>query len=270
MPPQDQPKRLRADAERNRARLLEVARAAFASGAEPVTLEQIAKDADVGIGTLYRHFPTREALVEALYRKELADLCDSADDLLAAYPPERALRAWMDRFSGYVTAKKEMAETLRAVFAAGSVSVRQIREQLATAVRKILDAGVVAGTLRADVRAEDVVATVVGMFSATSLDGGDEQIQRMLNLLLDAVRRSGATVNGHEDSPGLPVVPGLPVEPGLCGDCEYAAVKDTRRGTTYLRCTRASWDPSLVRYPRLPVTTCAGFAELGDQGPADR
>ena len=242
----DQPKRLRADAERNRARLLEVARAAFASGEEPVTLEQIARDADVGIGTLYRHFPTREALVEALYRKELADLCDSADDLLAAHAPNQALRAWMDRFSGYVTAKKEMAETLRAVVASGSVTVPQIRGQLAGAVRKILDAGVAAGTLRADVRAEDIVVTVVGMFSATSLAGGDEQLQRMLNLLMDAVR--------------LPVRHRPPVEPGLCADCAYASVKDTRRGTTYLRCTRASWDSSLVRYPRLPVTTCAGFA----------
>ena len=119
MSPQDQPRRLRADAERNRARLLEVARAAFASGEEPVTLEQIARGADVGIGTLYRHFPTREALVEALYRKELSDLCGSADDLLAAYPPDQALRAWMDRFSGYVTVKKDMADTLRAVVAAG-------------------------------------------------------------------------------------------------------------------------------------------------------
>ena len=81
-PGQTQPRRPRADAERNRARLLDAARAAFASGRDPVTLEQIARDSGVGIGTLYRHFPTREALVEALYRKELADLCASVDDLL--------------------------------------------------------------------------------------------------------------------------------------------------------------------------------------------
>ena len=88
--------------------------------AGPVTLEQIARDSGVGIGTLYRHFPTREALVEALYRQELADLCASADDLLATHSPERALRAWMDRFAGYVAAKREMADALRAVFAAGT------------------------------------------------------------------------------------------------------------------------------------------------------
>ena len=188
MPVQDQPRRLRADAERNRARLLDVARAAFASGQVPVTLEQIARDADVGIGTLYRHFPTREALVEALYRQELADLCASAGDLLAALPPERALRTWMDRFAGYVRAKREMADALRAVFAAGAVTVSEAREQLAAAVQTILDAGIADGTLHDDVRADDIVATIVGMFTATSLAGGREQLQRMFDLLMDAVR----------------------------------------------------------------------------------
>ncbi len=184
-------RRLRADAERNRARLLDAARAAFASGQQAVTLDQVARDADVGIGTLYRHFPTREALVEALYRAELDDLCASAAELLAVQPPDLALRAWMDRFAGYVTAKREMADALRAVFASGAVTIPQIREQLAAAVQTILDAGVAAGTLRPDVRAEDIVATVVGMFAATSLAGGHEQLHRMLDLLMDAIRRPG-------------------------------------------------------------------------------
>jgi AcrR family transcriptional regulator len=188
MPDQDAPKRLRADAQRNRARLLDAARAAFASGPEPVTLEQIARDSGVGIGTLYRHFPTREALVEALYRQELADLCASAGELLAAETPELALRAWMDRFAGYVTAKQEMADALRAVFASGSMTVSGARKQLTAALQTVLDAGITAGTLRADVRAEDIVATIVGMFAATSRAGGNEQLQRMLDLLMDAVR----------------------------------------------------------------------------------
>jgi AcrR family transcriptional regulator len=187
----DRPRRLRADAVRNRARLLEEARAAFASGSAPVTLEQIARDANVGIGTLYRHFPTREALVEALYRKELADLCASAGDLLATHAPQDAMRAWMDRFYDYVTAKREMADTLRAVFASGTVTASQAREQLTEAAQEILTAGVTAGTLRDDVRADDIVATIVGMFAATSLAGGREQLERMLDLLMDAIRRPG-------------------------------------------------------------------------------
>jgi AcrR family transcriptional regulator len=202
--PADRPRRLRADAERNRTRLLDAAQAAFASqgnGQEPVTLEQIARDADVGIGTLYRHFPTREALVEALYRKELDDLCASAGDLLAAHAPEVALRAWMDRFAGYVTAKREMADALRVVFASGTVTGlarptdpgrppgSQAREQLTAALQEIFDAGIAAGTLRDDVRAEDVVVMIVGIFAATSHAGGHEQLDRMLDLLADAVRR---------------------------------------------------------------------------------
>ena len=94
---------IRADARRNRDRLLAEAAAAFAAGRSdgdgPVSLEAIARASGVGIGTLYRHFPTREALVEALYRKELGDLCASAGDLLQAHSPDRALRAWMSRFA---------------------------------------------------------------------------------------------------------------------------------------------------------------------------
>jgi AcrR family transcriptional regulator len=194
MPTQGQPRRPRVDAQRNRARLLDAARVAFASGQGPVALEQIARDSGVGIGTLYRNFPTREALVEALYRQELADLCASVDDLLARHSPAGALRAWMDRFAGYVAAKREMADALRAVFAAGTVTVSQAREELTAAVRTILDAdGAIGatGTLRDDVRPEDIVAMIVGMFTATSLAGRHEQLERMFDLLMDAVRRPG-------------------------------------------------------------------------------
>lgn len=178
----------RADAEHNRARLLDVARTAFASGEASVSLERIARDAGVGIGTLYRHFPTREALVEALYRRELDELCASAAELLETHPPDLALRAWMDRFRSYVIAKREMAEALRAAFASGSFTVPGIREELAAAVQQIFNAGGAVQTLRTDVRAEDVVATIVGMCTATSLAGGHEQLERMLDLLMDAVR----------------------------------------------------------------------------------
>jgi AcrR family transcriptional regulator len=190
MPDQESGRRPRADAERNRNRLLDVARAAFASGQDPVTLDQIAKEAGVGIGTLYRHFPTREALVEALYRKELADLCASADDLLKTHAPEAALRAWMDRFADYVAAKREMGDALRAVLAADTVTLSQARAELTRAVQTILDAGAATGELRDDVRPEDVVAMIVGTFAATSLAGGQEQLERMLDLLMDAIRGS--------------------------------------------------------------------------------
>ena len=116
-----------------------------------MTLEAIAKEAGVGIGTLYRHFPTREALVEAAYRNELARLCDSVGDLLRDLPPDRALRAWMDRFVDYMTTKRGMADALRALIASGGDPFAESRDRLIAAITTLLEAGAAAGTLRADV-----------------------------------------------------------------------------------------------------------------------
>src|ERR1700730_2525244 len=100
---------LRADAQRNRDRLLEVAVRAFSQEGPDVTLESIAREAEVGIGTLYRHFPTREALIEAAYRNELARLCASVAELVASMPADVALRTWIDRFIDYLATKRGMA-----------------------------------------------------------------------------------------------------------------------------------------------------------------
>jgi AcrR family transcriptional regulator len=189
MPDETDQKRPRADAERNRLRLLEAARAAFTAGPSPASLEQIAKDAGVGIGTLYRHFPTREALVETVYRTELAALCASAASLLAELPPEQALRAWMDRFADWVAAKREMAGAIRSIFASGAVTLPQARAEMTAAAATILEAGIADGTLRADVRPEDVVAMLVGTFGTATVPGGREQRERVFDLIVDAIRK---------------------------------------------------------------------------------
>ena len=183
---------VRADAQRNRERLVEAARRAFASGEHKATLEGIARDAGVGIGTLYRHFPTREALVEAVYRAELARLCDSAAELLADLEPPDALRAWMDCFAAYVAAKRDMADTLRVIVAAGTITTSQARERLAASVQLLLDAGAAAGTLRADVLAQDVVVSLVGVFLACGRPEQSEQAGRMLDLLMAGLRCGAA------------------------------------------------------------------------------
>ncbi|MCG3750030.1 TetR/AcrR family transcriptional regulator [Amycolatopsis sp. Poz14] len=182
-------KKPRADAERNRLRLLAAARKAFGEGDEPVTLERVAREAGVGIGTLYRHFPTREALVEALYRDELAQVVASAPKLLESEKPLRALRRWMDRFAEYASTKHDMADTLRAIIEAGTVDMTQVRAELTEAVQLIMDAGAADGTLRTDVRAQDVVVTVVGACSMRTLPDGPEQLDRMLDLILAGVRQ---------------------------------------------------------------------------------
>jgi AcrR family transcriptional regulator len=190
---------LRADAQRNRERLLEVAAHVFSQAGPDVTLEAIAKEAGVGIGTLYRHFPTREALVDAAYRNELARLCDSVDDLLQELPPDEALRAWMDRFVDYMTTKRGMGDALRALIASGGDPFSQSRVRLTAAIATLLQAGSTAGVLRSDVAPDDVLLSLSGVSLATADPSQREQAGRLLDLLMDGlvVSRRPATARGH-------------------------------------------------------------------------
>src|ERR1700756_1741844 len=126
---------VRSDAQRNREKLLEVATAAFAAAdGRPVSLESIARDAGVGIGTLYRHFANREALVEAVYRTELAEVAGAAEQLLKRHPPMTALRRWMDRYASFVAAKRGMAESLRAMVDSGALEINEMHARIVAAV----------------------------------------------------------------------------------------------------------------------------------------
>ncbi|MEE6135361.1 helix-turn-helix domain-containing protein [Mycobacterium sp. 050128] len=175
----------RSDARRNREKLLEVATAAFATAdGRAVSLESIARAAGVGIGTLYRHFPSREALVEAIFRAELAEVAAAAEQLLDRHPPKTALRRWMDRYAGFVAAKRGMAESLHAMFDSGVVQRSQTYDSVVGAVERLLRAGADDGSLRADVRADDVVSSLIGIFLAT---GSPEQTGRMLDLLVAGI-----------------------------------------------------------------------------------
>jgi AcrR family transcriptional regulator len=186
--PGSEVKPLRADAQRNRDRLLAVAVRAFSTDGPDVTLESIARDAGVGIGTLYRHFPTREALVEAVYRNELARLCDAAADLLRAGPPDQATRAWMDRFIDYMITKHGMADALRALIATGGDPFAQSRGRLLGAITMLLAAGAAAGTIRSDVEPGDVLASLSGVSLAAGEPAQRDQARRMLDLLMDGLR----------------------------------------------------------------------------------
>ena len=179
---------VRADARRNRERLLEAAVRAFASDGADVTLDAIAKTAGVGIGTLYRHFPTRDALVEAAYRQELAHLCDAVPGLLRSLPADEATRAWMDRFIDYMTTKRYMAGALQAVIASGGDPYAESRARLIAAITTLLAAGISAGTLRADVEPNDVLLALSGVSLAAGAPDQREQAGRLLNLLIDGLR----------------------------------------------------------------------------------
>jgi AcrR family transcriptional regulator len=187
---------LRADARRNRDRLLDAAVRAFSQDRPDVTLDAIAKDAGVGIGTLYRHFPTREALVEAAYRNELARLCDAVAELLQAQPPDQALRAWMDRFVDYMTTKRGMADALRAVIASGGNPYAQSRDRLIAAITTLLRAAAAAGTVRPGIEPADVLAGLSGVSLAAGEPAQRDQASRVLDLLMDGLRYRAGPAGG--------------------------------------------------------------------------
>ncbi|MFC8799562.1 TetR/AcrR family transcriptional regulator [Promicromonospora sp. NPDC057138] len=176
----------RADARRNREKLLAAAQHAFVADGDAAPLERIARAAGVGIGTLYRHFPTREALVEAVYGAELDDVIASAPALLDQHAPDAALRAWMDRYADFFATKRGMLDTLRPGWASGRITTP--RGRVTAALGSILDAGARAGVLRADVDPEDVTMLVLGVLLSTGVEDDPERTGRLLDLVVDALR----------------------------------------------------------------------------------
>ncbi|WP_329445708.1 TetR/AcrR family transcriptional regulator [Streptomyces canus] len=182
------PRPLRADARRNRERILEVATRAFSQRGADAPLDAIAKAAGVGPGTLYRHFPTREALIEAAYRNELVRVCDGAAELLDGNPPDKAMRLWMDRFIDFLATKDGMAEALRTVVASGTDPFNESYDRVSTAISTLLRAGAEAGLLRSDIVPLDLGFTLNGVSLITNDPVHRERAGRMLDLILDGLR----------------------------------------------------------------------------------
>ncbi|WP_033216333.1 TetR/AcrR family transcriptional regulator [Kitasatospora phosalacinea] len=178
----------RADAARNRDQLLTVATRVFMSADDEPSMRAIAREAGVGIATLYRHFPTRESLVDAVYEDQVVRLTSGARELLGRLPPAAALRRWMDLFGEWTATKNGMLDTLRAMVDSGRIAHAQTRTELLTAISTILDAGRTAGDLRADVTAEDVAAALIGIFTVAPRPAQEAQADRLLNLLMDGLR----------------------------------------------------------------------------------
>lgn len=179
---------LRADAQRNRDRILAAAVRVFAEEGLDAHLERVAKQAGVGSATLYRNFPTREVLIEAVYRNEVGQLCDAAPGLLAAHPPYEALRAWTRLFLDYVTAKYGMADALRAIAASGSNPYGHSRAMIQQAIAALMDACVAAGAIRADITPSDLGAALEGIALTSASPEHRPQAERLLALTLDGLR----------------------------------------------------------------------------------
>src|SRR5882757_8693925 len=146
----DTVRRPRADAVRNRERVLSAAKVVFSAGGPEASLEAVAKRAGVGIGTLYRHFPTRQDLFEAVYRREVEQLSELAEQLKNAKDPVDALRRWLRSNVEFVATKKGMSAALALTFQSSSELAAFSMERLTRAVGSLLDRAVAAGEMRAD------------------------------------------------------------------------------------------------------------------------
>ncbi|MFJ3033523.1 TetR/AcrR family transcriptional regulator [Curtobacterium pusillum] len=171
----------RADAQRNRERILDVAAGAFAD--DPgVSMNQIAKQSGVGAGTLYRHFPTREDLLLAVYAHEIDGLAAAVEDSLAEQSPLDAFRYWARRLAGYVRIKHGLGDALTTASAQSLID--STYAPVTGAIQRFLDAGVATGDVRPDVRASDVLIMLGALWRVPETPEGLEQADRLLELVV--------------------------------------------------------------------------------------
>jgi AcrR family transcriptional regulator len=178
---------LRADAQLNEDRVLEAAASAFGEPGADTSMKAIARAAGVGIGTLYRRFPSREQLIDATYRNETAKLADSAALLLADQLPTAALRSWMDGFVDYILTKHGMAEALPAILASTDGLRTHSRDLLRDAIAALLVAGIEASTMRADIDPNDVLMALGGITLIAENEQQRDLASRLCDLLMDAL-----------------------------------------------------------------------------------
>ncbi len=181
----------RADSLRNREQLLEAAKAAFAEVGADVPLEEIARRAGVGIGTLYRHFPTRDALLAAVYRREVEQLSKSADALLAARPPLEALEAWLQLLVDYMATKRVIAPALRASAGEGQEAYAASGAAITDTMAKLTRAAVASGAVLPEIGPEDVYRAMVGISYGYDQPGWEPSARRLIGVFMAGLKAPG-------------------------------------------------------------------------------
>ena len=175
----------RADGLRNRGRILEVARLAFVQDGASATMDDIARKSGIGSGTLYRHFPTREVLIEAVYKDEVEKLIGAGQRFLATTSPLDALRGWMLFFIDHVASKRLILPALDTV-AGGAVRLMEgSHESIHTTFLALIQNAKAHGDLKADLDANDMVRALFGVFHTTALPGWESSARRIVNILID-------------------------------------------------------------------------------------
>jgi AcrR family transcriptional regulator len=178
----------RADAERNRLRLLEVAKAVFAAKGSSASLDEIARIAGVGAGTLYRHFPTRDALVAAVYRNETEQLVAAADSLPGMHPPVAALREWLLLFVDFIATKHGMSEMLNSIAGGTSDLYSASTVQVTRAIATLVDRAVASGEIRLDLSPLDLLRALAGVANVGQGPDGERAAKGLVDILIAGVR----------------------------------------------------------------------------------
>ncbi len=183
-------RKLRADAQRNRERILEVARLVFTRDGANATLDDIARQAAIGPGTLYRHFPTRDALIEAVYRSEVDKLTAAAQRYTSTLPPVEALRAWMRLFIDHVAAKTLIIPAMNTVAGGSQRLMEGVRSHIHGAFVALVQRAIDHGSLRPDTDPQDFVRALVGVFHTTAHPGWEASARRIVDILIAGSRTS--------------------------------------------------------------------------------
>jgi AcrR family transcriptional regulator len=178
----------RTDAQRNRERILEVAKAAFAQSGASASLDEIAREAGVGPGTLYRHFPTREALLEAVYRTEVEKLAAAQEEFARTLPPVEALRAWMLLFIDHIAAKKLIAPVFNTLVGDPNKVFEKSHALTWDAIRALVKRAIESGDIRKDLDPIDLLRALIGVSNVSTSPGWQQSARRLVDILISGSR----------------------------------------------------------------------------------
>ncbi len=182
--PQPVPRKPRADALRNRERILEIAKESFTRSGANISLDDVAKQAGIGPGTLYRHFPTRDALLEAVYRTEVEKLAGAEREFAKAMPPVEALRAWMLLFVDYIATKQIIAPALNTSVGGPSKVFKGTSTLIKTAIQALVERAIESGDIRPDLDPLDLLRALVGVSNVASVPEWPQSAKRLVEILL--------------------------------------------------------------------------------------
>ena len=182
----------RTDAQQNRARILEVAKQAFSQSGANASLDEIAREAKVGPGTLYRHFPTREELLEAVYRTEVEKLAAAEQKLADTLPPVEALRAWMLLFIDYIAAKQIIAPVLNVLIGDPKKVFEASYGRIWEAIRRLVKRAIKSGDIRKDMDPIDLLRALIGVAHVSTSPDWQQSARRLVDILITGSRPPGA------------------------------------------------------------------------------